>query len=187
MPNQLHDDPNHFDVSAWLRETVGMANKTVHDQRQLAGTNMGTTLVMAFIAGGRAYLANVGDSRAYLMNANGLKQLTVDHSLVQRLIETKQLTVEEARNHPQRNVIYKNLGDRATVDPDLTQLDLQPGDQLLLCSDGLSGYVEDAEIRRLICEASSPQDACRKLIEAANANGGPDNITAVIVHVESLS
>ena len=187
MPAQLKREADHFDINAWLREGVGLANKTVHEQRQLAGTNMGTTLVMAFITGGRAYLANVGDSRAYLINEGGIKQLTVDHSLVQRLIDTKQITIEEARNHPQRNVIYKNLGDRATVEPDLSQIDLQPGDQLLLCSDGLSGYVEDAVIQRLICEAQSPQEACRKLIDAANANGGPDNITAVIIQVESLS
>ena len=173
MPAQLDREADHFDINAWLREGVLLANKTVHEQRQLAGTNMGTTLVMAFIAGGRAYLANVGDSRAYLINAADIKQLTVDHSLVQRLIDTKQLTVEEARTHPQRNVIYKNLGDRTSVEPDLIQLDLQPGDQLLLCSDGLSGYVEDAVTHRIICEAHSPQEACRKLVEAANANGGP--------------
>ncbi len=183
----LDDQGNDFDVSAWLREAVALANKTVHEQRQLAGTNMGTTLVMAFIAAGRAYLANVGDSRAYLINQAGMKQITVDHSLVQRLIETKQLTVEEARTHPQRNVIYKNLGDRANVEPDIFQIDLQPGDQLLLCSDGLSGYVEDSATLDIIRSAPSPQVACRQLIDAANANGGPDNITAIIVQLETLS
>jgi protein phosphatase len=183
----LDDQGNDFDVSAWLREAVTLANKTVHEQRQLAGTNMGTTLVMAFIAAGRAYLANVGDSRAYLINQAGMKQITVDHSLVQRLIETKQLTVEEARTHPQRNVIYKNLGDRANVEPDIFQIDLQPGDQLLLCSDGLSGYVEDRATLDIIRSAPSPQVACRQLIDAANANGGPDNITAIIVQLETLS
>jgi serine/threonine protein phosphatase PrpC len=183
----LDDQGNGFDVGAWLREAVAQANKTVHEQRQLAGTNMGTTLVMAFIMAGRAHLANVGDSRAYVINQSGLKQLTVDHSLVQRLIETKQLTVEEARTHPQRNVIYKNLGDRANVEPDIFQIDLQPGDQLLLCSDGLSGYVEDAVILDTIRSAPSPQAACRQLIDAANANGGPDNITAIIVQLETLS
>jgi serine/threonine protein phosphatase PrpC len=187
LPSNLDDRGGEFDVSAWLRGAVTLANTTVHEQRQLAGTNMGTTLVMAFIIAGRAYLANVGDSRAYLINQAGLKQLTVDHSLVQRLIETKQLTVEEARTHPQRNVIYKNLGDRATVEPDIFQVDLQPGDQLLLCSDGLSGYVDDRVILDIARSAPSPQTACRQLIAAANANGGPDNITAIIVQLETLS
>lgn len=187
LPAQLAPNGSPVDPATWLREAVALANKTVHEQRQLAGTNMGTTLVMTFVADGRAHIANVGDSRAYRINADGMQQLTVDHSLVQRLIETKQLTVEEARTHPQRNVIYKNLGDRATVEPDISVIDLQPGDQLLLCSDGLSGYVEDADILRLIRAAPSPQAACRDLIAAANANGGPDNITAVIVQVETLS
>lgn len=187
LPSELDEQDHAFDVHAWLREAAALANKTVHEQRQLAGTNMGTTLVMAFIIAGRAHLANIGDSRAYLINQAGLRQLTVDHSLVQRLIDTKQLTVEEARTHPQRNVIYKNLGDRATVEPDITQVDLQPGDQLLLCTDGLCGYVEDRAILDIIRSAASPQAACRQLIDAANANGGPDNITAIIVQLETLS
>ena len=187
LPSELDRLDHAFDAPAWLREAAALANKTVHEQRQLAGTNMGTTLVMAFVSAGRAYLANIGDSRAYLINQDGLRQLTVDHSLVQRLIDTKQITVEEARTHPQRNVIYKNLGDRANVEPDITQVDLQPGDQLLLCTDGLSGYVEEATLLDLIRSAVSPQAACRQLIDAANANGGPDNITAILVQLETLS
>jgi PPM family protein phosphatase len=187
LPSQLDELDPALDVPAWLREAAALANQTVHEQRQLAGTNMGTTLVMAFISAGRAHLANIGDSRAYLINSAGLRQLTVDHSLVQRLIDTKQLTVEEARIHPQRNVIYKNLGDRASVEPDITQVDLQPGDQLLLCTDGLSGYVDDAALLDIIRSAASPQAACRQLIDAANAHGGPDNITAVLVQLETLS
>jgi len=187
LPAELDTQSGHFDVDAWLREAIALANKIVHEQRQLAGTNMGTTLVMAFIINGTVHLANVGDSRAYLINASGIRQLTVDHSLVQRLIETKQLTVEEARTHPQRNVIYKNLGDRPNVDPDISRIALEPGDQLLLCSDGLSGYVDDDETLKIIRSTDSPQDACRKLIDAANANGGPDNITVIIVQLETLS
>jgi protein phosphatase len=186
LPAELDTQSGHFEVDAWLREAIALANKIVHEQRQLAGTNMGTTLVMAFIINGTVHLANVGDSRAYLINASGIRQLTVDHSLVQRLIETKQLTVEEARTHPQRNVIYKNLGDRPNVDPDISRIALEPGDQLLLCSDGLSGYVDDDETLKIIRSADSPQDACRKLIDAANASGGPDNITVIIVQLETL-
>jgi protein phosphatase len=106
------------DPRAWLREAISVANTTVHEQRKLAGTNMGTTIVMAVVANGQAYFANVGDSRGYLVNASGIKQMSVDHSLVQRLVDTKQLTSEEAHSYFQKNVIYKNLGDRATVAPD---------------------------------------------------------------------
>jgi protein phosphatase len=186
LPQTVGQKSPRLNIDDWLRETIGIANATVHEQRRAANTNMGTTCVMAVIADGEAHIAHAGDSRAYLVNAAGIKQLTVDHTLVQRLIETKQLTREEARTHPQRNVIYKNLGDRPQVEPDINHLSLEPGDFLLLCSDGLSGYVEDADIHQIVMAACSPQDACHKLIDAANANGGPDNITAIIVQMESL-
>lgn len=186
LPLEINDGTPSPEIDAWLREAISVANTTVHEQRKLAGTNMGTTLVMAYVAGGQAYLAHVGDSRAYLLNDAGIRQITIDHSLVQRLVDTKQLTLEEARVHPQRNVIYKNLGDRASVAPDITHLDLQPGDRLLLCSDGLNTAVDDAHIHQIVLAATSPQDACRQLIDAANAAGGPDNITTIIVQMESL-
>jgi serine/threonine protein phosphatase PrpC len=128
----------------------------------------------------------VGDSRAYVINDSRIEQVTVDHSLVQRLVDTKQLTAEEARVHPQRNVIYKNLGDRASVSPDLTRIDLQPGDRLVLCSDGLNTVIEDAQIQQIVIDAASPQEACRQLIDAANAAGGPDNITTIVIQMEPL-
>ena len=174
------------EIDGWLRDAINVANATVHEQRKLAGTNMGTTLVMAYVADGQAHVAHVGDSRAYVLNDARIQQITVDHSLVQRLVDTKQLTAEEARIHPQRNVIYKNLGDRAAVSPDITRVELQPGDRLLLCSDGLNTVVDDAQIHHIVMAAASPQDACQQLIDAANAAGGPDNITAIIVQMEPL-
>jgi PPM family protein phosphatase len=186
LPQTVGQKSPRVNIDDWLREAIGLANATVHEQRRAANTNMGTTFVLAVVADGEARIAHVGDSRAYLVNAAGIKQLTVDHSLVQRLIETKQLSAEEARTHPQRNVIYKNLGDRPQVEPDINHISLEPGDFLLLCTDGLSGYVDDADIHKIVLAACSPQEACRKLIDAANANGGPDNITAVVVQMESL-
>lgn len=186
LPPSLDTTSRLPDMEVWLRETVELANTIVHEQRRLAGTNMGTTLVMAIVVQGQAHIAHVGDSRAYLINEAGLKQLTVDHSLVQRLVDTKQLTPEEARNHPQKHVIYKNLGDRPSVVPDITRVELQPGDRLLLCSDGLWDYIGEDKLDQIVTQAASPQEACRQLIDAANANGGPDNITAVIVQMESL-
>ncbi len=186
MPASLDTSTHLPDIDAWLRETIEQANTTVHEQRRVAGTNMGTTLVMAVIAQGQAHIAHVGDSRAYLINEAGLKQLTIDHSLVQRLVDTKQLTPEEARNHPQKHVIYKNLGDRPSVAPDTSRIELQPGDRLLLCSDGLWDYIDEDKLYHIVMTSAAPQDACRQLIDAANANGGPDNITAILVHMESL-
>ncbi len=143
LPLELDSAAPPLNIDAWLTEAVNVANTTVHEQRKLAGTNMGTTLVMAYVADGQAHIAHVGDSRVYLINAAGIQQVTIDHSLVQRLVDTKQLTPEEARVHPQRNVIYKNLGDRTSVAPDVSHVELQPGDRLLLCSDGLNTAIED--------------------------------------------
>jgi protein phosphatase len=165
-----------LDVQTWLVNAVQTANRAVLDQRRAANTDMGSTLVMAVIDGTTARIANVGDSRAYLINAAGIRRVTIDHSLVERLIATGQLTPEEARHHPQRNVIYRTMGDRAQVEVDTFVQALTPGDRLLLCSDGLSGMLEDRDLQRIVMQASSPQDACRQLIAAANANGGDDNI-----------
>jgi protein phosphatase len=171
------------DASEWLRSAVEEANKTVFELRKSAGTDMGSTLVSAVLQGNMAYIAHVGDSRAYMLNSQGIRQLTTDHSLVERLIATNQITREEARHHPQRNVIYRTIGDKMKVDVDISTHALSPGDQLLLCSDGLSGMVDDQTIYRIVSKADSPQSACEALIDAANAAGGDDNITVIIIRI----
>lgn len=186
FPQQIDEAPPGIDVPGWLRSAVQTANEAVHRQRAVARTDMGTVLVMAVILEGEAHIAHVGDSRAYLINHAGITQLTTDHSLVQRLIDTGQIKPEEARTHENRNVIYKMIGDRPKIEPDIQRVPLTPGDQLLLCSDGLCGYVEDADIHKIILSSPSPQAACQHLIDAANQAGGPDNITAILVQIEAL-
>jgi protein phosphatase len=171
---------------AWLKNALQEANQAVFGHRRAAGTDMGTTCVAALLHGDTVTVGHVGDSRCYVINSQGIHQITVDHSLVQRLVQLKQLTPEEARTHPQRNVIYKNLGDKPTVEPDMNTQRLVAGDRLLLCSDGLSGMVEDGEIQRIVMSGASPQDACRQLVKAANAAGGDDNISAIIVQLDAL-
>jgi len=170
-------------VSDWLRIAVEAANTEVFNLRKSAGTDMGSTMVVAALIGNQAFFTHIGDSRIYLINAKGIKRLTVDHSLVERLIATHQITREEARYHPQRNVIYRTVGDKPKVEIEVNSLTLAVGDNLLLCSDGLSGMVEDERIYKLVLEASNPQAACDTLIEAANAAGGQDNTSVVIVKV----
>jgi protein phosphatase len=167
----------------WVKKAVSAANQAVHDQVQATNNDMGTTLVLALMVGDTVYLANVGDSRAYLVSADAIEQLTVDHSLVERLVATGQITAEEARYHPQRNVIYRTIGDRPEIEPDTWELSMPVGDQLLLCSDGLSGMVTDAEMLAIIRRSASPQAACDALVQAANAAGGADNITAIMVQL----
>jgi serine/threonine protein phosphatase PrpC len=170
-------------VSEWLRIAVEAANTEVFNLRKSAGTDMGSTMIAAVVAGNQASFTHIGDSRIYLINAKGIKRLTVDHSLVERLIATHQITREEARHHPQRNVIYRTIGDKPKIELEVHSLTLAIGDHLLLCSDGLSGMVEDERICRLVQDASSPQAACEALIEAANAAGGQDNTSVVIVKI----
>jgi protein phosphatase len=170
-------------LSDWLRIAVEAANTEVFNLRKSAGTDMGSTIVAAAVIGNQAFFTHIGDSRIYLVNAKGIKRLTVDHSLVERLIATHQITREEARYHPQRNVIYRTIGDKSKIELEVTSLTLAIGDSLLLCSDGLSGMVEDERICQLVLDASSPQAACEALIEAANAAGGQDNSSVVIVKV----
>jgi len=167
----------------WLQEVVAATNRKIYDMRQAAGTDMGSTLVMTVMDGDQAYVAHVGDSRAYLINAGGIKRLTVDHSLVQRLVTTGQITEQEARTHEQRNVIYRTMGDRAEVEVDTSVHTLAVGDRLLLCCDGMSGQVEDDKIAQIVMGAANPQAASEALVDAANAAGGPDNITAVVIEL----
>jgi protein phosphatase len=179
-------DMESFDAKRWLEDSVETANAAVYSHRLSAGTNMGTTLVAALVIGNVAYVANVGDSRAYLIaEKDGIKQITTDHSLVERLITLGQITPDEARTHPQRNVIYRTVGDKQDVEIDSFVQKLNPGDSLLLCSDGLNGAVDDIDIVRHVSRSLSPQQACERLVEAANANGGDDNATVIIVQASS--
>lgn len=183
------------DDTAWhalLRRSVAEANRQIFDHARAnpGRRGMGTTLTVAVLAGRRAHLAHVGDSRAYLINAQGLggegltwSQLTMDHSLVARLVDIGQLTPEQARNHPQRNVVYRSLGSDPTVEVDTLSQALAPGDQLLLCSDGLVSHVEDAELVAITLAERSADRACERLVALANERGGTDNISVVLARL----
>ncbi|MBE7556974.1 MAG: Stp1/IreP family PP2C-type Ser/Thr phosphatase [Anaerolineales bacterium] len=170
----------------WLTNAVMTANQTVLDNQgsRTEEKKMGSTLVMALVAAGQAHIANVGDSRAYQINSTGIQQISVDHSLVERLVQIGQLTREEARTHKQKNVIYSTIGDKPDMEMGLYHVDLQPGDRLLLCSDGLSGMITDEEILTISRSQPDPAAACKALIEAAKRAGGHDNITAIIVQMD---
>jgi len=170
-------------TSVWLTDAIRDANQAVFDERQTAHSDMGNTLVATLLIGNAATIANVGDSRCYHLTHGGIRQITTDHSLVERLIETGQITREEAAVHPQKNVIYRVIGDKPEVDVDIFEQNLNLDEALLLCSDGLSGMVKDSHIFKLWQSSKSPQEACDRLVEAANQAGGEDNITVVIVQL----
>jgi protein phosphatase len=147
--------------------------------RRLSG--MGTTLVALLADGDLVHVANVGDSRGYLLRQGELSQVTVDHSLVQELVDDGRLSPEDAERHPQRSVITRALGIDREVEFDLFTYKLQVGDRLLLCSDGLSDVVEPAQIRKVLLRVPNAQRAARELVAVANEQGGPDNITVIVV------
>lgn len=168
-------------MQAIARQACLAANQAVYDERTRRGSDMGTTIVAALRIGDHVAVGNIGDSRAYLINAQAIKPITIDHSLVQRLIDTGQISPAEARSHPQRNLIYKVVGDKPTVEPDTFDVRMQPGDRLLLCSDGLWEMVEDPNIWQVVLNQQDPQLACDQLVRLANQAGGEDNITVIIV------
>lgn len=167
-----------------LENLVQVANQLVFNANQSSNTNRGTTLTAALVIGDDAYIANVGDSRTYLLRNNQLQQITHDHSLVFSLFKAGQITEEEIYSHPRKNEIHRSIGDRAQVQVDTFSHSLLPGDKLLLCSDGLWEMVRNAPIQQILASTATPQAICDQLIRMANDNGGEDNITAIVVALE---
>ncbi len=172
-------DADRPTISEVLRQAVQKANEEV----SVAVPEGGTTITAAAVIGDLAYIAHVGDSRAYIITQDTIEQVTRDHSLVQRLIELDQLTPAEAADHPQRNVLYRAIGQNEHVDVDAITRRLTSNSRLLLCSDGLWNLVPEEEIRNTVIGSPSPQQACETLVKLANARGGPDNISVILIKV----
>lgn len=151
----------------------------------LAG--MGSTVVLLLARGSKALIGHMGDSRAYLLRKRRLKQLTTDHTLIQLLIESGDITPEEALRHPARGQLTRYVGMEGEPLPEVQQIELYPGDRLLLCSDGLTGMLNDNEIHAVLKKRVVPRTICKRLVEAAKEAGGKDNITAVVIAVSKDS
>ena len=184
----LHDNPEA--AAEAMREAMVAANRklsqTVEEHGELAG--MGTTFSGLMVAGGKVAIAHIGDSRIYLARAGKVKQITKDHTFVQRLVDTGRITPEEALVHPRRSVLMRVLGDvEDAPEIDLMTLGTKPGDRWMLCSDGLSGVVPEDVLERILLENGSPEEACELLIYEALEHGAPDNVTVVIVDIKSAA
>jgi len=177
-------DTTH-DVPTSLVRAFRFANQQLHAQAQADASKggMGTTLVAAVTLGRKVYVANVGDSRAYLINRSGITQITEDHSWVEEQVRAGLLTMEQARRHPQRNLVTRALSSKPSVEVDLFEGEINAGDSILLCSDGLTGRVENAEIAAIV-QQHPPQQAAEMLVALANERGGNDNITVLIVNAQ---
>jgi len=166
---------------------IQKANNVVYDyakHKPKQAANAGTTVTLAGVYGSHAIIANAGDSRAYLLRDHELIRVTRDHSLVANLVMEGLILPDDIYTHPQRNVIYRFLGQKGLVNPDIFHEELRPGDFLLLCSDGLWEMVRSEELLLyLVEEAKDPALACEVLVDAANAAGGEDNISVVILKV----
>jgi protein phosphatase len=178
----LSSSPNNVELS--IQEIMQTGVLASHQAIKKDATGGGSTLTAALILGDQMTIAHVGDSRAYSINpGENLKLLTQDHSLVKRLEEIGQISAEQASTHPQRNVLYRALGQGETFESDISSFHLHPGSQLILCTDGLWGVVSEKVLEEVIHTAPGPQIACQSLINLANSAGGPDNISVIIVRV----
>ncbi len=181
---ELNENMSDEEMKSLVFKCTDSANSEVFsksiDELDLRG--MGTTVVLIIISKGKAFLAHVGDSRAYLLRENNLEQITKDHSLVQDLVDMGEITAEEAKRHPRRNIITRCVGVRSTVQTDYKEVDVQKGDIILSCSDGLSNYLSD-EIVKEYCEKYQDQELVDELVNFANNSGGSDNITVSIIYI----
>ena len=169
-----------------LRQATDAANRKVFrfagESEEYAG--MGTTLVAGYWQGDTAFFVNVGDSRAYRIAKDGIVQLSHDHSLVQEMIDRGEITPAQGRHHPRRNIITRAVGSERFVVCDELAVPIRPGDRYLLCTDGLTNALEDAELHRVLLAEEDPEMACRKLVQEALDGGSRDNVTAVVIYAE---
>ncbi|PKP62164.1 serine/threonine-protein phosphatase [Candidatus Atribacteria bacterium HGW-Atribacteria-1] len=166
------------DIIIAMKEVVSVLSKNL---REKVGKDTGAAFVSALLKGKVAYIAHLGDCRVYLFRQDAIKILTKDHNLAALLVDLKKITPEEARSHPMRNRLTAYLGMEGKAFPEVKQITLQPGDRLLLCSDGLTGMLPETEISALLGEKENPKKALKKLITRANEAGGNDNITGVLI------
>ena len=172
-----------LDPGQALTDAIRQANAAIYRQAQRAETaGMGSTVVAALVRGHELYIAHVGDSRAYLIRGQTIRQLTRDHSWVAEQVRAGLLSEEEARHHPQRNIVTRSLGSEPEVEIDLSREALSPGDAVLLCSDGLTDQVRDEEIGQIVA-GSDPSEAANQLIELASQRGGSDDVTALVIGI----
>lgn len=170
--------------AAFITKTMNEANALVFEKAQedIAHIGMGTTMIMAVVSKGNLCIGHIGDSRVYLLRGGTLERITTDHSLIEELVNSGAITRTEAENHPSKNIITKALGCSPEVSADIYNSKTEPGDIVLLCTDGLTNMVRENEIASILKRNENPEEACRELIEKANEYGGEDNVTAIAVY-----
>ena len=179
-PNKEVPDQMEIWFQQAIQEINGKIYTYANENPECKG--MGTTLVAAFCTNKFVSIAHIGDSRCYILNEHGFRQLTDDHSLVNELVKSGQISKEDAEHHPRKNVLLRALGTEPTVTIDTITVDFDKGDYLILCTDGLSNKVSDKEIAEILSKDENLENKADQLIQMANDNGGEDNITLAIIH-----
>lgn len=179
------DNMTQTEIDQMLLSAVKLANFTVYDQGQQFEefSGMGTTLVAALVNDREVTVVNVGDSRAYSVRENGIRKISIDHSLVEMMVLRGELTPEEARNYPGKNYITRAVGTEAVVESDMFHVDLERGDFLLLCTDGLTNVVDEQEMLFEVVHGEKKENCCQQLLDIAKNRGAPDNVTCVLVQI----
>ena len=186
LPQEIIRTENQRDLVDLLHQTVVKANIKVflESLKDPGYYGMGTTLTLGVLRDWRLYLSHIGDSRAYLLHGSRMDRLTLDHTLVQQMVEEGMLSETDAQVHPKRHVLTRSLGVNEYVIPDTTSFDISEGDILLLCTDGLHGYVSEKEIKEILRKHKDLELCGQQLIQAANRSGGHDNVSVVLVHCD---
>ncbi len=181
---RLCDDDVSF--TKLLKEGIQNANQNIldHVDNHPESSGMGTTLVCALIKNDQAYIANIGDSRAYVISSDEIRRVTKDHSYVQTLIDEGKIKESEARTHPKKNVITKAIGVMLVAEPDTMRFTLSSDESLLLCCDGVIAHLTDDDMHKTILDSDDPKIACQKIVDLANNRGGTDNISLIILAEE---
>lgn len=182
VKNGWRGDLENSSIRNLLEVAIKAANVSINyaSQHNDSLSGMGTTVVLCIISNGSVHIAYAGDSRAYHLRGDEIVQVTTDHSVVQAMVDSGQITQDEARNHPRRNLITRALGVFENIDVDYCNCPFESGDKLLVCTDGLSNCVTDEQLV-LLMSGDSCEDFAQQLVDAANENGGSDNITAVVI------
>lgn len=182
MAEQVSDS-RQVEPKEILKQAIEVANRKVYQdaRHSIELEGMGTTAVAATVWEDKMLVMNVGDSRLYLVNQEEIRQITVDHSLVEEMVKKGVLAKEDARTHPKKNIITRAVGVMSTVEPDFFEVEWKPGDRILMCSDGLCNMLEDNELWLIVNSVGSLEEKAKMLVDAANGNGGKDNISVILV------
>lgn len=180
---QLADQTKLTNPVTMMRTLLNWVNEEVYQEAKSEESyyGMGTTFVAITIVNGKGYVVNVGDSRLYHIHGDSIRQVTFDHSLVEELVRSGELSPGEARRHPRKNIITRAVGVEEELLPDFFEIEVEPGDRILLCSDGLSNMIEDEELKDIVSSERDIDEMVRYLIDKANYYGGYDNIAAVVI------